>query len=687
MRRYFALAFLFFLVPAIAFGATATSTGSGKWSEAIWSGGAGDGGAPADGDAVTIAEGHSVLMDADLSGWTGITTLTITGSAASTPGMLYFKNGTNGYLKFATGGSSTYGIVGTNVANKGRLLANANGDWDNATSLTFANKAIIDLGGTTTAAASATIYAQYLDIKLLAHEPTNKSVTVYYDKYAVAESGINTTTNVITLASAHGWSANRAVKVRTTGTFPAPLSADGIYYVGSPSGADLKLLYTSGGTEVDLTSAGSGTIEIYSGYDTYAGVSQVNILEDVTADTGWIATDGHDAVVLADIGPAEYDQQRTAIASIDSATQITLAAALDSAQYPGAKIWLSSRNVSIRSSASVSSHNIITTSTGNTFGCEIKNTQGTGTTFYSSGFYYSNNNTISGTISGCNSGFFYSSNNTISGTISGCSYGLYYSFNNNISGTISGCCYGFYYSNNNTISGTITGCSYDIRGRSIGNIIINGRTAGDLTYYSDTRNTQGVEMRLGVESWLYAIGTDFVRDAWGDVDRVTHASPRTGGSASVIRATAQSNIASYAKDGLLLFAHRIYIPASGSRTITYYAQTDYTEGLTSDQVKLVCYYEDNETDTHRTSVTSTQAVTVASGTDDWDQYLQVTVVPGHASFVDCEARLYAYESGKYLYIDPMLVTTGQTVIPSWQYGESKVNVYATPAGGGGKWVY
>jgi len=377
MRRYLSFVLLFLLVPVLAFGATATSTGSGKWSEAIWSGGSGSGGAPADGDAVTIAEGHSVLMDADLSGWTGITTLTITGSAESTPGMLYFKNGTNGYLKFATGGSSTYGIVGTNAANKGRLLANANGDWDNNTALTFANKAIIDLTGTTTAAASATIYAQYLDIKLLAHEPTNKSVTVYYDKYAVAESGINTTSNVITLASAHGWSANRAVKVRTTGTFPAPLSADGIYYVGSPSGADLKLLYTSGGTEVDLTSAGSGTIEIYSGYDTYSGVSQVNILEDVTADTGWIATDGHDAVVLADIGPADYDQQRTAIASIDSATQITLAAALDSAQYPGAKIWLSSRNVSIRSSASVAAHVIITTSTGNTFGCEIKNTQGT----------------------------------------------------------------------------------------------------------------------------------------------------------------------------------------------------------------------------------------------------------------------------------------------------------------------
>jgi len=195
-------------------------------------------------------------------------------------------------------------------------------------------------------------------------------------------------------------------------------------------------------------------------------------------------------------------------------------------------------------------------------------------------------------------------------------------------------------------------------------------------------------MRFGVESWLYVIGSDFVRDAWGDVDRVTHASPRSGGSTEVVRATAQSNIASYAMNGLLLFSHRIYIPASGSRTITYYAQTDYTSGLTSDQVKLVCTYEDNETDAHHTSVTSTQGVTVRSGEDDWDQYLQVTVVPGHASFVNCEARLYAYESGKYLWVDPMLVTTGQTVVPSWQYGESKVNVYATPAsGGGGKWVY
>ena len=92
MRRHLSFALLFLLVPCLAFGATATSTGSGKWSEAIWSGGAGDGGAPADGDAVVIAEGHSVLMDADLSGWTGITTLTITGSAASTPGMLYFNS-------------------------------------------------------------------------------------------------------------------------------------------------------------------------------------------------------------------------------------------------------------------------------------------------------------------------------------------------------------------------------------------------------------------------------------------------------------------------------------------------------------------------------------------------------------------------------------------------------------------
>ena len=139
--------------------ATATSNNSGNWSDDIWDGGSGDGGRPADGDAVVIAAGHNVLMNADLSGWTGLTTLTIA-SHATTPGMLYFKNGTDGHLKFRTG--TNYGILGNNDGvTLGRLLANHDGNWpagDTDDPLTFANKAVIQLEGT------SRIMGRYLEI-------------------------------------------------------------------------------------------------------------------------------------------------------------------------------------------------------------------------------------------------------------------------------------------------------------------------------------------------------------------------------------------------------------------------------------------------------------------------------------------------------------------------------------------
>lgn len=78
--------------------ATITSAQSGNWSAtSTWSGGV----VPVDGDAVVIAAGHNVLMDADQSAFTGLFNVTITGGV--TPGMLYGMNGTSGYLKIRTG--------------------------------------------------------------------------------------------------------------------------------------------------------------------------------------------------------------------------------------------------------------------------------------------------------------------------------------------------------------------------------------------------------------------------------------------------------------------------------------------------------------------------------------------------------------------------------------------------------
>lgn len=77
-------------------------------------------------------------------------------------------------------------------------------------------------------------------------------------------SSINTGTNVITCSASHGLSAGTKIVLATTGTFPTvtgtALSATEPVYILSPSGADLKIARTLGGTEIDLTSGGTGTL-------------------------------------------------------------------------------------------------------------------------------------------------------------------------------------------------------------------------------------------------------------------------------------------------------------------------------------------------------------------------------------------------------------------------------------------
>ncbi|MEY4933573.1 MAG: hypothetical protein RLZZ403_1893, partial [Pseudomonadota bacterium] len=149
---------------------------SGAWSStATWSdtdGGGGGATVPADDDAVFILINVAVQMDADLSAYTGLRTVTVRGHA-TTPAMLYWKDGASGWLKIA----STYKLVGTSGAAKGRILANSNGTWGGTTPMANTAKATIDLQTT------AYIDAQYLDIALYGTNPTKTSVRTYKDKY------------------------------------------------------------------------------------------------------------------------------------------------------------------------------------------------------------------------------------------------------------------------------------------------------------------------------------------------------------------------------------------------------------------------------------------------------------------------------------------------------------------------
>jgi hypothetical protein len=380
--------------------------------------------------------------------------------------MLYFKAGTSGHLKIRTG----YNLVGTNFANRGRLVANAEGTFAGTTALPYADKAIIDLQGT------SKIDASYLDLMLYDYEPSVKAVRTYGVKHRVAGSA---SADTLTKTS-HGLANAMAVMIMSSGTLPAPLQPDTIYFVVSTATDTFKLAAYSAGLVIDLTTDGTGDIDVYTGH-TSTSTATMNVLDDVTAVTGWVTTDGHDHVVLANAGPQNYDQQRLQLTTINAET-IVLSANVDSVQYPGAKIYLISRNISIRSTGTVVTQAIIdygaSTFTGNKIGSEIRNSSGTGVTFYSrsvnqgyghtfsgtifgadSAIYGGSGHTVSGVVSGCNNGVNAGSGHTISGVVSGCSNGVNAGSGHTISGVASGCNNGVNAGSGHTISGVVSGCN------------------------------------------------------------------------------------------------------------------------------------------------------------------------------------------------------------------------------------
>jgi len=437
------------------------SQGSGNWSTvANWNDQAGGGGsspadmAAMDGQDCVIQASHNILMDADLSALTGLGNVTVTGGA--TPGMLYFANGTNGYLKIRAGKT----LSGTTSTNRGRLLANSDGSWSTSTALQDSNTAVIDLQTT------AYIDAANLDIRLYCTQPTNEYVETYgYAHTCTQSTGVNTSTDVITFTRDTSTPTNgTTVRVKSSGTLPGGLDEDTIYYVRSVSGTDpftCKLAtQNSDARIVDITSVGSGTMTMYTSYS--SGSTTVNVIQDVTSDTPWQTATGRNDVVLANVGPQAYDQQRVTLSTINSGS-LVLSASVDSTQYPLALVSLASRNVAIRSSTTSSSGSIVTwgasTFTGSVLQCEIRSTAGTGTTFYGYGTNSGYGHTISGAVSGCNIGVAYGTSHTISGVVSGCSNGVAYGTSHTISGVVSGCSNGVYYDTSHTISGVVSGCS------------------------------------------------------------------------------------------------------------------------------------------------------------------------------------------------------------------------------------
>lgn len=209
-------------------------------------------------DSAIIPADCQILMNQDQRTWTGLLGITIA-SHASTPGTIYWKNDTDGYLKLKTGNN----IVGNADGDiKGRLLANSDGIWDNNTPLSQDNRAVILLGST------SSIVSQYLDIKLLDNEPTTKYIRTYGQIFH--ECTVSATTNTLTYpAIDHALPINTLVQV--SGALPAELSSNTDYWIQSTDAETITLKATPTGDIIDLSVG--GPINIHVGLYTDCGIS------------------------------------------------------------------------------------------------------------------------------------------------------------------------------------------------------------------------------------------------------------------------------------------------------------------------------------------------------------------------------------------------------------------------------
>ncbi len=621
-----------------------------------------------------VQAGHTISLDIDGTGWTnGIAGCTIQGHA-TTPGTLraYGACGAVG-LKIKTGTT----IAGTDAAVKGRLLVNLSGVWGETGSLAWGNSCTFLLNTT------GYIDAQYLDIALYDTEPANKYVETYGTKYTCTEASTDVApdTDLITFAEGTPPSAGTPVMVRSAGVLPGGLTTTDIYYVRSIT--DLGATFTcklclqnSDDSAVNITSAGSGALYMYSGH-TSTSTATMNVIQNVTGDAQWAS--GASVTLVDCNAPENCDQQRVTINGAPNAGDITLSANVDSAQYPLARITLMTRNVAIRSNTT--GYNIVVYASGSTHGgvfqCEIRSTAGTGTTFYGYGVNYGTSHTISGTISGCNSGLNHGTSHTISGTVSGCNSGLN-GTSHTISGTVSGCNSGLNYGTSHTISGTVSGCnsglnsgtSHTISGTVSGNsynfrfqnaygtsnqnlqdIIVRGRAICAASFV-DRNLAYGGDQQVYFEDYGGVLGEQYAAHAQGDVYRNV-GTLRSGGAASSIRVVPLSSLAG---GGYVRFFEwtELDVPEDAEITRTIYV---YGEGWSTFPLATELYIEAEYLNHASLLTTATiKSEQVLAANEAWT-VLSVTFTPLQVGPVRYKAYLKKYEAAAEIHVDNALYTS------------------------------
>jgi len=115
---------------------------------------------------------------------------------------------------------------------------------------------------------------------------TGLGVTITLNSQTV--SAVNTTTEYITFSTAIA--TGTPVKLTSTGTVPAGLTANTVYYIVNPVAATAQLAATVGGAAINITGAGTGTISIFTSSTFTAVGTLINNTAIQIVSTGTLPT-------------------------------------------------------------------------------------------------------------------------------------------------------------------------------------------------------------------------------------------------------------------------------------------------------------------------------------------------------------------------------------------------------------
>ena len=473
MRKISTL-FLIWLLACLSFAATTAK--DGNWSATdTWAGGV----LPA--NLETIAVNHNVIYDYDNSvmanGYGAITIAAGKSITASTTQGTY-------YLKMA--GS----IVGSGA---GAELRAGTADTSYPTNCTFT----IYLNGNYSIDGGA---SNYLTCKFYCYDPPVRYLRLI-STAPKAITGINKASICTVTCVGHGYSAgdtiylvnvggvaelnNLRVKVKTVvGVDSFTLRAyDADVVVDSTA----FTTYTSGGYACPETGEA-------------AGQTQLEIDQDVSADAEWTRAG---ATVNIDNVARTNDSESRTIQSVASGS-VTVTAGLTAAKHSSSLVILTSRNVTLQSSATNITNGIVYRGSGHALNCAIKpGNASTGSvrscSNVTAGGVYSNHLnlfsymadvTLSGIATGIASVVQDNTLITISGVASGCSNvasttsGIFLTS----TGMISGCTYAIYRQQGAVVAGEIIGCGTALTqgGGAYISGIIKGCTRG-ISYRGNER--------------------------------------------------------------------------------------------------------------------------------------------------------------------------------------------------------